>query len=66
MKHKHKYEPFYHPSVSPEAKNLGIKALEIRKCSLCNKEMIYLLIKGDKWIPLFADDELDKKDILLA
>jgi hypothetical protein len=66
MLHKHKYETFYHPTVSSEAMELGIKGIEVRRCSICNKEMPFLLIKGNKWIPLFKEEKAHDEDILLA
>jgi hypothetical protein len=66
MKHKHRYETFYHPVASPEAMELGIKSIEIKKCSICEKEMPFLLIRGNKWIPLYKEEEPYEEDILLA
>jgi hypothetical protein len=65
MKHKHDYEPVYHPSLAPGARELGIKAAEIRKCKTCQKEMPFVLVKDD-WFPLFEDREYDERDILMA
>jgi hypothetical protein len=65
MKHKHDYEPVYHPSLTPEARELGIRAAEIRKCKTCQKETPFVLTKAD-WFPLFEDREYDERDILLA
>lgn len=66
MKHAHKYEPIYHPGLTSEAKELGMKAAEIKKCTVCQKEMTFVLTKNEKWIPLFEDKEPDTQDILLA
>lgn len=65
MKHRHEYESVYHPIPTPEAKALGIKAAEIRKCKTCQKEMTVVLTK-DEWFPLFEDQESGERDILLA
>jgi hypothetical protein len=66
MKHVHKYEAIYHPGLSGEAMDLGIKAAEIRRCETCKKEMTFIFTKKDKWIPLFKDEEVSQQDILLA
>jgi len=65
MKHRHEYESIYHPSPTAEAKALGITSAEIRKCTVCRKEMTFVLTKG-QWVPLFEDGESGEKDILLA
>lgn len=65
MTHRHEYEPSYHPALTPEAKALGIKAAEIRKCKSCGHEMTFIFIKSD-WVPLFEEKEADERDILLA
>jgi hypothetical protein len=65
MKHKHEYEPVYHPNPTAETKALGIKAIEIRRCTICREEMTFILTK-DGLIKLFEDMESDEKDVLLA
>jgi len=65
MEHKHEYEAYYHPVVSEEAKELGIKAVELRKCTKCDKEMTFIRADDD-WVPLFEYKEGDKQDILMA
>ena len=65
MKHRHEYESDYHPTLSPEAKALGIRAAEIRKCKGCGHEMPFLFIK-DHWVPLYDEKEVNERDILLA
>jgi len=63
--HSHKFEPIAHPSLSAEAKALGIMAAEVRKCSSCDRQTTYIQLKG-KWVPLFSEAETDEQDILLA
>lgn len=63
--HVHEYEAVSHPVPSPEARSLGIKSAEIRKCSRCRKEMPFILIK-DRWFALFEDPDADEQEILLA
>lgn len=65
MKHRHEYESVYHPALTLEAKALGIKAAEIRKCKTCQKETVFVLTKNE-WFPLFEDQESEERDILLA
>lgn len=65
MEHKHDYEAYYHPSVTPELGELGIKAGELRKCRTCEKVMPFVETK-DGWFPLFTEKALDEQDILLA
>jgi hypothetical protein len=65
MEHKHEYEAYYHPYVSKQAKELGIKAVELRKCTKCEREMTFVLT-NDEWIPLFEYKEGDEQDILMA
>ena len=64
-KHRHEYESIYHPSPSAEAKALGIKAAEIRKCKICQKEMVFVLTKNE-WFPLFEDQAFEEQGVLLA
>ncbi len=66
MKHVHKYETVSHHGITSEVMDLGIKAAEIRRCKKCNKEMPFVLIHKDKWVPLFDERESNEKDILLA
>lgn len=66
MKHVHKYETVSHPVVSAEAGALGISGAEIRRCVDCQKELVFVLTRRDKWVPLFEEREADEKDILLA
>jgi hypothetical protein len=63
--HHHDYEAYYHPNVTPKARELGIKAVELRKCKLCDKELTFILTDTD-WFPLFEYKEADEQDILLA
>jgi hypothetical protein len=65
MKHRHDYEALYHPAPSAEAKTIGIKAAEMRKCKTCQKEMPFVMIKKD-WVPLFEDPDSGDQGILLA
>ncbi len=65
MKHRHEYEAVYHPSLSSEAKTIGIKAAEMRRCKTCQKEMPFVMIKKD-WFPLFEDPESVDQGILMA
>lgn len=65
MKHKHEFEAVYHPTPTAEAKALGVKSAEIRKCKTCDKEMIFVLAKN-KWFPLFEYQEPEEQGVLLA
>ena len=65
MKHRHEYESVYHPSPTAEAKAIGIASIEIRKCTVCQAEMTFVLT-GSRWFPLFEDREAGEQDILLA
>ncbi len=65
MKHRHEYEAVNHPNPSSEAKTLGIKATEMRKCKTCQKVMPFVMIKKE-WVPLFDDPESHDEGILLA
>jgi hypothetical protein len=65
MEHRHNYETVSRPAVSPEARELGVRGTELRKCKDCEKVMPFVLIH-EKWIPLFEDSETGEKDILLA
>jgi hypothetical protein len=66
MKHKHKYETLSHPGITSEVMEHGIQAAEIRKCESCDKQVIFLLTRGNLWVPLFDETESGEKDILLA
>lgn len=66
MKHVHKYQTVSHPIVSADAGELGISGAEIRRCEGCQKELVFILTKHEKWIPLFEDRVADEQDILLA
>lgn len=63
--HRHDYEPVFHPTLTPRARELGIKAAEVRKCKSCQREMPFVSTDGE-WFPLFEDREYDERDILLA
>lgn len=65
MKHRHEYQSVYHPSPTPEAKALGIASIEIRRCTVCQREMTFVQTKSE-WFPLFDDGEMEDGDILLA
>ncbi len=65
MKHRHEYEPVYHPNPTAEMKALGIKAIELRKCRICREEMTFILTK-DGLFKLFEEAVSDEKDVLLA
>jgi hypothetical protein len=65
MEHKHEYEAVYHPNPSGAAKSVGIKAIEMRRCKTCQKEMPFVMI-GQNWVPLFEDTESGDQGILLA
>ena len=66
MNHVHKYESVSHRGISTELMEFGIEAVEIRTCKKCGKEMPFLLTRRGDWIALFAEDETDQQDILLA
>jgi len=65
MKHRHEYEAVYHPNLSAEAKTVGLRAVEMRRCKTCLKEMPFIMIKKE-WFPLFEDPESGDQGILLA
>ena len=65
MKHVHDYESTYHRSPSPQAKSLGIDAVEVKKCKTCSFEAINLVTKKGAF-PLFESSETEEQDILLA
>ena len=65
MGHKHEYESYYHPTVTPGARELGIKAVELRRCKTCEAEMTFVLT-DDEWFPLFEYTAPDEQDILMA
>lgn len=64
-KHKHEYEPYLHPGVSPQAEGLGIQGIELSRCRGCQKEMVRVMTK-DGWVPLLEERERGEQDILLA
>ncbi len=65
MKHKHEFEIVSHPGLTPQARVLGIRNAEIRKCTTCKKELTFIETK-EGWFPLFEDRESGEQDILLA
>lgn len=65
MQCKHEYEAYYHPAASKKAKELGIKAVELRRCTKCEREMTFVRTDSE-WIPLFEYKEGDEQDILMA
>jgi hypothetical protein len=65
MKHVHEYESTYHRSPSPEAKALGIDAVEVKKCKTCSYETINIVTKKGAF-PLFEARDAEDQDILLA
>ncbi len=65
-RHVHNFEAVTHRGVTDEAMENGIQSAEIRKCSKCNHEAIYLMNKKGKWFPLFEEEESNERDILLA
>ncbi|MCI0468501.1 MAG: hypothetical protein L0Y62_00365 [Nitrospirae bacterium] len=65
MKHKHEYEPVFHPTPSLKAKEIGIKAIEIRRCKTCQRELIFISSKGENF-PLYEDKDTSEQDILMA
>jgi len=65
MAHTHDYQTIERHAVSNEAGEIGIESAEIRKCSQCGEEAIFLLSHG-KWLPLYDNSTLTEKDIMLA
>jgi hypothetical protein len=65
MEHKHDYVAVYHPNPSAPAKEIGIRAIEMRKCKSCQKVMPFVMIHHG-WVPLFEDTESGDQGILLA
>lgn len=63
--HKHEFEAYYHPDVSPKARELGIRAVELRTCKTCGRQMTLLRTNGD-WFPLFTYRDTAEQDILMA
>lgn len=66
MKHIHKYETVSHHGITSELSELGLQSAEIRKCSKCKKEKIFVLTQKGEWFPLIDERESDEQDILLA
>lgn len=65
-RHIHNFETVTHRGVTGEAMDNGIQSAEIRRCSKCKREAIFLMNKKGKWFPLFEEEESNEKDILLA
>mgnify|MGYP006269931339 CR=1 FL=1 len=65
MKHIHQYETAHRPTLTEQVEEHGIKAAEMRRCRVCEKQMPFVLTKQG-WFPLFEDREVDEKEILLA
>ena len=65
MAHKHEYETVERHAVSAEARAKGVEAAEIRKCTGCGHEAVFLHVQG-KWLLLFDETQRSEKDILLA
>jgi len=63
--HRHEFEAYYHPDVSQKARELGVRAVELRKCRTCGRELTLVRTDGD-WFPLFIYRDADEQDILLA
>lgn len=66
MNHIHKYESDSHHGISTRLMEFGIEAAEIRRCKKCGKEMPFVFTRRGDWIALFAEEETDSQDILLA
>ena len=64
--HEHKYETASHHGITSELMELGLESAEVRKCSKCHKEMIFVLTKKGEWFPVIDDRAAEDKDILLA
>lgn len=65
MEHRHVFDTVGHPLVSPRAAELGIKTVEMRKCSRCG-ELVPFIETKDGWFALVATDEQGEQDILMA
>ncbi|MEW5745845.1 MAG: hypothetical protein AB1805_10480 [Nitrospirota bacterium] len=66
MKHEHHFEPVSHHGITSEVMDLGIHAAEIRKCTKCDKQAVFIQTKKGEWFPLFDERETEAKDILMA
>lgn len=64
--HVHTYETVSHHGVTYELTELGIESAEIRKCSECKKESIFVLTKKGDWFPVIDESRTPETDILLA
>lgn len=65
-RHTHNFEAISHRGVTDEARENGIQAAEIRRCRRCKVESIFLMNKKGDWFPLFEEEEMNERDILLA
>lgn len=63
--HRHEYEAYYHPDVTQKARELGIRAVELRRCKTCGREMTFVRTDGD-WFPVFDYRDTREQDILMA
>ncbi len=66
MKHIHKYEVIAHYGIPSDLMDKGIAAAEMRRCTVCQKEMPFVQTEDGKWLPLFEERDRDEQDILLA
>ena len=66
MKHDHKYEPISHHGVTSELMELGLQSAEIRQCTKCQKEMVFVQTRKGEWFPVIDDRHSQDQDILLA
>ena len=64
--HKHEFESISHPALSAAAIELGIRAAEMRECTVCKRQVPYIQAKDNRWVPLFMDESGDEQNILLA
>jgi len=64
--HVHKYETISRHGITYELLELGLEAAELRRCATCQKEMIFVLTKKDKWFPVVDERSVPDPDILLA
>jgi hypothetical protein len=68
--HVHKYETILHHGVTYELTELGVESAELRRCSECQKETVFVMInKGAKkgeWFPVIDETTTPDTDILLA
>ncbi|MEW6118335.1 MAG: hypothetical protein AB1553_15785 [Nitrospirota bacterium] len=66
MTHEHTYEPVSHHGITSELMELGIQGAEIRRCTTCKREAVFILTRKGQWFPLFDERREEEQDILMA